>query len=130
MELQQIADFRAEAEELHTLLAGVAAADWDRPTLFKRWTINDIIQHLHDGDLMALASATDPAAFAARAVNLPAQRAMGPRNFDHPPRLRADQGRVQPLLGSSIIDHCSAQGSEIAGIQRIARARRRRELRQ
>jgi len=77
MELQQIADFRAEAEELHALLAGIGAADWDRPTLFKRWTINDIIQHLHDGDLMALASATDPAAFAARAADVAARRATG-----------------------------------------------------
>jgi uncharacterized protein (TIGR03084 family) len=38
--------------------------DWDRPTLFKQWTVNDIIQHLHDGDLMAAASVAGPGDFA------------------------------------------------------------------
>jgi uncharacterized protein (TIGR03084 family) len=54
--LPQAADFHAEAEELHALLATLADHDWDRATLFKQWTVNDIIQHLHDGDLLAVAS--------------------------------------------------------------------------
>ncbi len=54
--LPQAADFRAEADALHALLATLTEADWARPTLFKRWTTNDIVQHLHAGDLMAAAS--------------------------------------------------------------------------
>src|ERR1700761_6255223 len=48
--LSQAADFRAEAEELHQLLVTLTDADWTRSTLFKQWTTNDIVQHLHDGD--------------------------------------------------------------------------------
>jgi uncharacterized protein (TIGR03084 family) len=63
--LSQIDDFRAEAAALNELLAGVPDSDWRRPTLFKQWTINDIVQHLHDSDLMALASIAGPDSFAA-----------------------------------------------------------------
>ena len=62
--LPQAADFRAEADELHALLTTLTEASWDRPTLFKQWTVNDIVQHLHDGDLMAAASIEGPEAFA------------------------------------------------------------------
>ena len=51
--LPQAADFRAEADELRALLVTLQASDWGRPTLFKQWTVNDIVQHLQDGDLMA-----------------------------------------------------------------------------
>jgi uncharacterized protein (TIGR03084 family) len=54
--LPQAADFKAEADALHALLDTLSDADWARPTLFKRWTTNDIVQHLHAGDLMAAAS--------------------------------------------------------------------------
>ena len=60
-QLQQIADLREEADELHRLLADLPDREWDRPTQFKAWTTNDILQHLHMGDAMGLASATDPA---------------------------------------------------------------------
>jgi uncharacterized protein (TIGR03084 family) len=63
--LPQAADFRAEAEELYKLLAKLKAPGWDSPTLFKQWTVNDIVQHLHDGDLMAAASIAGPEQFAA-----------------------------------------------------------------
>jgi uncharacterized protein (TIGR03084 family) len=62
--LPQAADFRAEADELHKLLVTLSDADWGRATLFKQWTINDIVQHLHDGDLMAAASIAGPDHFA------------------------------------------------------------------
>jgi uncharacterized protein (TIGR03084 family) len=62
--LPQTTDFRAEANELHALLATLRDADWDRATLFKQWTVNDIVQHLHDGDLMAAASVAGPERFA------------------------------------------------------------------
>jgi uncharacterized protein (TIGR03084 family) len=62
--LPQIAAFRAEAEALNGLLTTLSPADWPRATLFKSWTIDDVVRHLHEGDLMAAASADGPAAFA------------------------------------------------------------------
>jgi uncharacterized protein (TIGR03083 family) len=62
--LPQAAVFRSEADELHELLVTLQDADWDRATRFKRWTVNDIVQHLHDGDLMAAASVAGPEEFA------------------------------------------------------------------
>src|ERR1019366_3317798 len=62
--LPQAADFRSEADELHKLLVTLTDADWDRATLFKQWTVNDIVRHLHDGDLMAAASVAGPERFA------------------------------------------------------------------
>jgi uncharacterized protein (TIGR03084 family) len=62
--LPQAVDFRAEADELHQLLVPLSDADWRRATLFKQWTVNDIVQHLHDGDLMAAASIAGPDGFA------------------------------------------------------------------
>ncbi len=62
--LSQAADFRAEVEALNALLVRLADPDWDRPTQFKAWTVNDIIQHLHAGDLMAAASAEGAEPFA------------------------------------------------------------------
>ena len=63
--LPQAEDFRAEAEALHGLLAALRDEDWDRPTLFKQWTIDDIVQHLHDTDRMAAASVAGRDPFAA-----------------------------------------------------------------
>src|SRR4051794_38940021 len=37
--------------ELMTLLRGLAAADWERPTVVGAWRVRDIAAHLLDGDL-------------------------------------------------------------------------------
>lgn len=73
----QVADFRAEALELSALLETLAPADWARETAFKRWTINDVVQHLHIGDIMANASATSAEAFHVLAADIAAWRATG-----------------------------------------------------
>jgi len=54
--LPQIADFRIEADALNVLLRTLADADWNRATLFKSWTINDVVLHLHDGDLLSMSA--------------------------------------------------------------------------
>ena len=77
MELRQIADFRAEVAELAELLGGLDAADWARETGFKRWTVNDIIQHLHMSDMIAHTAATDAAGFEVLAADIKARRASG-----------------------------------------------------
>ena len=61
--LQQAIDLREEGEALHAFLAGLDKADWARPTPFKGWTVNAVMQHLHFGDWMASVSLEDPARF-------------------------------------------------------------------
>lgn len=78
--LQQIVDFRDEAAELGVLLEGMPAGAWDAPTGFKGWTPNDIVQHLHHSDLMAMASADGAEAFAAFRGASTALRAAGMTN--------------------------------------------------
>jgi uncharacterized protein (TIGR03084 family) len=61
--LEQAEDFRAEANELFALLERLDEEDWQSATLFKAWTVNDIVQHLHDSDLTAAASVAGPEPF-------------------------------------------------------------------
>lgn len=63
MAIQQVDDFREEAQDLARLLAPLGDADWEQETTFKSWTINDVIQHLHFSDRMAFLSATDEEAY-------------------------------------------------------------------
>ena len=58
--LPQITAFQDEADALNDVLMTLSPADWARSTLFKSWTVNDVVQHLHDGDLTAAASAEGP----------------------------------------------------------------------
>lgn len=75
--LQQAADLRAEGDALYHLLDRLDDADWDRPTLFKAWTVNDIVQHLHDSDLRAAASLRDPEEYSALQAEILARREAG-----------------------------------------------------
>ena len=45
--MQQAYDFNDESDALYDLLAPLTDAELDRATLFKGWTIKDILQHLH-----------------------------------------------------------------------------------
>jgi uncharacterized protein (TIGR03084 family) len=78
--MQQIQDFRDEVEDLHALLAAMPPAAWPAPTGFKAWTVEDILQHLHHSDLMAMASADGADAFAAFRARTQALRAQGQTN--------------------------------------------------
>jgi uncharacterized protein (TIGR03084 family) len=75
MILPQISDFLAEVAELDALLATLAPDDWTRPTGFKGWTSDDIVRHLHIGDRLGLAAATDKAAYDSLAADIAARRA-------------------------------------------------------
>ena len=59
--MQQAEDFRAESEALFALLDGADATRFDEPTLFKDWTINAVLQHLHFWNEMAGLQLTDEA---------------------------------------------------------------------
>lgn len=72
--LQQAIDLREEADALHRLLDRLEEGDWVRPTLFKGWTANDIVQHLHDSDLLAAASLRDPEEYARLRADIMARR--------------------------------------------------------
>jgi uncharacterized protein (TIGR03084 family) len=75
--LQQAVDLREEADALNQLLESLDDGDWDRPTLFKAWTVNDVIQHLHDSDLLAAASARDPEEYSRLRADIMARRDAG-----------------------------------------------------
>ncbi len=63
--MKQIAlDFRRECDALHAVLAPLSEAELGTPTLFKGWTINDIIAHLHLWNIAADLTLNDEAGFA------------------------------------------------------------------
>lgn len=45
--MQQAEDFRQESRVLAECLAPLSEAEFEQPTLFKGWTINDVVGHLH-----------------------------------------------------------------------------------
>jgi len=61
--LQQAYDFRDESNALWNLLEPLAEEDFKQTTLFKDWTINHVIGHLHMWNWAADTSLTDPDAF-------------------------------------------------------------------
>ena len=62
--MQQAHDFLEESEALNAILEPLADADFERTTLFKDWTVNDVLQHLHFFNDMAEKSAFAPDTFA------------------------------------------------------------------
>lgn len=63
--MQQATDFLDETEALNAILLDLPDTAFDQKTLFKDWTINDVLQHLHFFNDMAEKSAFDPATFEA-----------------------------------------------------------------
>ncbi|MGE0681651.1 MAG: TIGR03084 family metal-binding protein [Candidatus Binatia bacterium] len=61
--VQQAMDFREESDALFALLDSLDEQDWEKQTQFKKWTINDVVAHLHFGDYAANLSLQDSAAF-------------------------------------------------------------------
>ena len=63
MTMQQVADLRAEGDELFAFLEALPEDQWSRETPFKNRTIDWVVQHLHDADRWAVHSVTDPDGF-------------------------------------------------------------------
>jgi len=63
--MKQAEDFRQEINTLAGVLDPLNEADFDTKTLFKGWTINDVIGHLYMFDVAALKSLESDQAFAA-----------------------------------------------------------------
>ena len=64
------ADLGAETAVLRHILDSLSDADWNLPTPAPGWTITDQVSHLAYFDQVAVASATDPAEFAAEVSRL------------------------------------------------------------
>jgi uncharacterized protein (TIGR03084 family) len=105
--LPQAADFRAEADELYKLLVTLQVPDWDRATLFKRWTVDDIVQHLHDGDLMAAAAVAGPEQFAAFRAERQVLLDTGIT------RVQAARVRLGDLTGTRLLERWYAQMADL-----------------
>ena len=63
--MQQAQDFQDESAALAALLAPLSDVDYDIPTLFKGWTINNILRHLHVWNIAAGKSLDGEQAFSA-----------------------------------------------------------------
>ena len=59
--MQQAEDFRAESRAMFDLLDQADVAVFAQPTLFKGWTINAVLQHLHFWNQMAGLQLSDEA---------------------------------------------------------------------
>lgn len=64
MAMQQATDFRDESEALAVILEPLNDTEFDMPTLFKGWTIDDVIGHLHMFNVAALDTLHSDTAFA------------------------------------------------------------------
>jgi len=63
MKMQQATDFLDECEALFKLIDSLGEADFEIPTQFKGWTINNIIRHLHVWNIAADLALSDEPAF-------------------------------------------------------------------
>lgn len=63
--MQTAEDFRTESRTLATAIAPLGDAEHDRPTLFKGWTLSDILGHLHMFNVAALRTLEGAATFEA-----------------------------------------------------------------
>ena len=61
---QQAIDLKEEGQALKALLDTLSAEDWNRQTPFKGWSVNQVVQHLHGSDKMAVLSLKDADGFA------------------------------------------------------------------
>ena len=73
--MQQAIDFRDESEALYDLLKPLEENDFARQTLFKDWTINDVLGHLHHWNWAADCSLQDGDAFQAWVADAMAEAA-------------------------------------------------------
>ena len=50
--MEQANDFLEESRQIYELLSDKPEEDFRKPTLFKGWTVNDVIGHLHIFNLL------------------------------------------------------------------------------
>lgn len=107
---QQAQDLREEAKEFQRLLEPLTDADWDRATLFKSWTVNDILQHLYSGDERAAASIADAEKYDALTSALNAAREGGVSRVEEARR------RLGDLLGRHLLERYREQSAHLCDL--------------
>lgn len=92
--LEQVRDLREEGNELYELLKTLGGSVWAQPTPFKRWTVRDVVEHLHFSDLLAVRSLRSDREFleAAEAIG----RAVMEEGLDFKTCARREIGPVAP----------------------------------
>ena len=95
---EQVQDLRAEGDELYELLTGMDTSYWNQATLFKSWSVRDVLAHLHFSDYMALTCLRSAAEFRALAGDISSAGSL--RDFTDQWLM---QGREQPLSGPELL---------------------------
>ena len=93
--MQQAEDFRAESQAMFALLDRADPAAFSEPTLFKGWTINVVLQHLHFWNQMAGLQLTDEPLLLQRIAAVMAH-GKGMRDFENT--------HFQGLSGRALLD--------------------------
>ena len=106
--MQQAGDFLDESETLAAVLAGLAEGDWQRETQFKRWTLDDIVVHLHFWNRAADLSLVDPEGFGQLARKVVA-RAQADGS------LRPIENETVAARGPALYDAWTTQYRDMAG---------------
>lgn len=104
--MEQADHFLEETEALAAVLADLPEDGWTRPTQFKGWTIEDVLNHLHFWNIGADLSLRDPEAFRALAAEVTAARGSGP--------IRAIEPTLRPdMKGRALYDAWLAYAREM-----------------
>ena len=75
-------DFKAECDQIHGLLKDKSAEIFEVPTLFKSWTVGDIIRHLHLWNIAADLSLSAPDKFLGLITNAMEKFGQGGSHID------------------------------------------------
>lgn len=119
--LEQAVDFRDESAALHALVEPLPEDAFARPTLFKGWTIDDILGHLHYGNLLALHSLKGAPEFDALRAGMTALRESG---LDTPAATARMLGGLRgPSLRAAWRDFCGPMSEAFAAADPKARVR-------
>jgi uncharacterized protein (TIGR03084 family) len=108
--LQQITDFRDEVAELSRLLKQLRNDDWSRATLFKGWTINDVILHLYASDYVAAASVRSPDEYAQLRGDMQQKRRSGLSMIEE------SRLRFPDLKGNALFKLWELQANELCSL--------------
>ncbi len=92
--LEQVRDLREEGDELYEMLKTLDENVWAQSTPFKSWTVQDVVEHLHFSDLLAVRSLRSDEEFmkAAEAMG----RAVMEEGLDLKGCAQREIGRVEP----------------------------------
>lgn len=99
--------FRDESEALHRLLGPMQDADFAQATLFKRWTIDDILRHLHFWNGAAAESLADPSEFAGFVTRLRAE-------LQRSSLREIENAALAPLRGRALLQAWQERCGELA----------------